>query len=87
VVFCLGLEVVMGRRRRLRKSDGGELEVNKQNVVALDEAIPPSVVVLDEAIFLPYVVRGDEGVVESHVAILDAAIVQQNIATSDATIT
>ncbi len=45
MVFCLGLEVVMGRRRRLRKSGGGELEVNKQDVVASNEVIPPSVVV------------------------------------------
>ncbi len=34
MVFCLGLEVVMGRRRRLRKSGGGELEVNKQDVTS-----------------------------------------------------
>jgi hypothetical protein len=27
----------MGRRRRLRKNGGGELEVNKQDVVASDE--------------------------------------------------
>jgi len=52
----------MGRRRRLRKSGGGELEVNKQDVVASDEAIPPSVAVLDEAILLPYVAGGNEGV-------------------------
>jgi len=52
----------MGRRRRLRKSGGGELEVNKQDVVASDEAIPPSVAVLDEAILLLYVARGNEGV-------------------------
>jgi len=45
----------MGRRRRLKKNNGGELEVNKQDVVALDEAIPPSVDVSDEAILLPYV--------------------------------
>ncbi len=51
----------MGRRRRLRKSSGGELEVNKQDVVASDEVIPPSVAVSDEAILLPYVARGDEG--------------------------
>jgi hypothetical protein len=57
----------MGRRRRLRKSGGGELEVNKQDV-ASDEAIPPSVAVSNEAILLPYVAGGDEGVVESHVA-------------------
>jgi len=34
VVFYLGLEVVMGRRRKLSKSGGGELEVNKQDVAA-----------------------------------------------------
>jgi hypothetical protein len=56
VVFSLGLEVIMARGRRLRKSGGGELEVNKQNVVALNEAILlPNVVVLDEAILLPNV--------------------------------
>ncbi len=27
----------MGRRRRLRKNGGGELEVNKQNVVASND--------------------------------------------------
>jgi hypothetical protein len=73
----------MGWRRRLRKSGGGGLEVNKQDVVAWDEAIPPSVVVLDEAIFLPYVVRGDEGVIESHVAALDVAIVDYPILNFD----
>jgi len=66
----------MGRRRRLRKSGGGELEVNKQDVVTSDEAI-----------LLPYVARGDEGVVESHVAALDVAIVEQNIVALDAAIT
>ncbi len=69
----------MGRRRRLRKSSGGELEVNKQDVVASDEAIPSSVVVSDEAILLPYVAGGDEGVVESHVIVLDATIVDYPI--------
>jgi len=86
VVFCLRLEVVKGKIRRLRKSGGGELEVNKQDVAASDEAIPPSVVMLDEAILLPYVAEGDEVVVESHVAALDATIIEQNIVASDAAI-
>jgi hypothetical protein len=73
----------MGRRRRIRKSGGGELKVNKQDVVALDEAIPPSVVVSNEAILLPYVAGGDEGVVESHVVALDAAIVDYPILNFD----
>jgi hypothetical protein len=75
----------MGKRRRLRKSDGGELEVNMQDV-ASDEAILPSVVVADVAILLPYVAGGDEGVVESHVAALNATIVKKNIVASSATI-
>ncbi len=40
----------MAKRRRLRKSGGGELEVNMQDV-ASDEAIPPRVAISDEAIF------------------------------------
>jgi hypothetical protein len=73
------LEVGMGKRRRLRKSGGGELEVNMQDV-ASDEAILPSVVVADVMILLPYVAGGDEGVVKSHVAASDATIIQQNVA-------
>jgi len=72
----------MGKRRRLRKSDSGELEVNMQDV-ASDEAILPSVVVADVMILLPYVAGGDEGVVESHVAAFDATIIQQNVASDE----
>jgi hypothetical protein len=75
----------MGKRRRLKKSDGGELEVNMQDV-ASDEAILPSVVVANVAILLTYVAGGDEGVVESRVAALDATIVKKNIVASGATI-
>ncbi len=75
----------MGKRRRLRKSGGGELEVNMQDV-ASNEAILPSVAVADVAILLPYVVGGDEGVVESHVGALDATIVKKNIVASGAAI-
>ncbi len=82
----------MVKRRRLRKSGGGELEVNMQDV-ASDEAILPSVVVLGETILLPYVGGGDEGVVESqyfvkqNIDASDAGITQQNVVASDATIT
>ncbi len=58
----------MGRRRRLRKSDGGELEINRQDLAALDEAILlPTIAILDEAILLPYVAGGDEASAEPHV--------------------
>jgi hypothetical protein len=75
VVFGLGLEVVMGKKRRLKKSDGGELEINREDLVTLDEAILLNVVVSDEAIILPYVVGGDEARAESHVVALDVTIV------------
>jgi hypothetical protein len=39
VVFLFRLKVVMARKRRLRKSDGGDLEVHKQNVVSSDQTI------------------------------------------------
>jgi hypothetical protein len=68
VVFCLRLKVVMARGRRVKKSNGGELEINKQNVVALDEAI----VMRDVA-------ARDEVVAEPHVVTLDTTLVEQNI--------
>jgi hypothetical protein len=37
--FYYLLKVAMARGRRLKKSGGGELEVNKQNVVASDQAV------------------------------------------------
>jgi len=73
----------MGKRRRLRKSGGGELEVNMQDVTS-DEAILPSVAMADVMILLPYVVGGDEGIIESHVAASDAIIIQQNVASDEA---
>jgi hypothetical protein len=36
VVLFFLLKVVMARGRRLRKSGGGELEIDKQNVVVLN---------------------------------------------------
>jgi hypothetical protein len=35
----------MARRRRLRKSDGGDLEVHKQNVVSLDQVVATETIV------------------------------------------
>jgi hypothetical protein len=45
VVFFL-LKVRMARGWKLRKSGGGELEVDKENVVALDQSISEQNVVL-----------------------------------------
>jgi hypothetical protein len=50
VVFFL-LKVRMVRGRKLRKSGGGELEVEKQNVGALDQTIvEQNVIVLNQAV-------------------------------------
>jgi len=87
VVFSLGFEVVMARGRRLRKSGGGELEVNKQNVVALDEVIfPPNVVMSNEAILLPNVVVSNEAILLSNVAAGVEAVVEPHVATLDVAI-
>jgi len=48
VVLFFWLKVVMARERRLRKSGGGELEVDKQNFVASNQVITEqNVVTLD----------------------------------------
>jgi hypothetical protein len=39
VFFLFRLKVLMARKRRLKKSDGGDLEVHKQNVASLDQVI------------------------------------------------
>ncbi len=53
----------MARGRRLRKSVGGELEMNKENGTASDDAnLVPNVVVSDEVIFVPNVVVLDEAI-------------------------
>jgi len=73
----------MGRRRRLRKSGGGE-SISKMLLHQMRQFL--QVLLSNEAILLPYVIGGDEVVVESHVAALDVTIVEQNIAALDATI-
>jgi hypothetical protein len=37
VVVLLRLKVIMAWRRRLKNSDGGDLEVHKQNVASSDQ--------------------------------------------------
>jgi hypothetical protein len=74
----------MGKKRRLRKNDGGQLEINRQDLAASDEAILPNVVVSDKVILLPYIAGGDESSAKPHVAALDAAIVQQSTVASNA---
>jgi hypothetical protein len=56
------LEVIMGKGRRLRKSVGGELEVNKQDAATDEGIVLSSVAVSEEVILLSYVAREDEAV-------------------------
>ncbi len=74
----------MGKRRRLKKSDGGQLEINRQDLAASDEAILPNVVVSDKVILLPYIAGGNESSAEPHVVALDVTIVQQSTVASNA---
>ncbi len=45
VFFLLRLKVIMAWRRRLRKTDGDDLEVHKQNVASLDQMVAKEIVV------------------------------------------
>jgi hypothetical protein len=70
----------MARGRRLRKSAGGELEMNKENDTASDDAIlQPNVVVSGEAILLPNVAVSDEAILLPHVVVT----AKQNMAGGD----
>jgi len=82
----------MAMGRRLRKSAGGELEMNKENGTTSDDTIfLPNVVVSDEAILLPNVAMSDEAIILPNVAVLDkvdvephvVATVMQNMAVVD----
>jgi hypothetical protein len=45
VVVLLRLKVIMVWRRRLKKSDGGDLEVHKQNVASSNQVVAEEIVV------------------------------------------
>ncbi len=52
------LKVIIARGRKLRKSGGGEVEVDKQNVVASDQGVDEqNVVTLDEVVVEQNVIR------------------------------
>ncbi len=56
----------MARRRRLRKTDGGDLEVHKQNVVSSDQVVAEEIVVSSNQ--LQIVVFSHQAIVEGIVA-------------------
>ncbi len=60
----------MARRRRLRKSASGELEMSKENGTASNDTnLLPNVAVSDEAILLPNVVVSDEVILLPNVVV------------------
>jgi hypothetical protein len=70
---------------RLKKSDGGELEINRQDLATSKEAILlPSVVVSDEAILLPYVATSDARGAQQNFITSNAGGAHQIVTTSDA---
>jgi len=73
----------MARGRRLRKSAGEELKMNKENgTTSDDENLVPNVVVSGTIILLPNVVMSDEANAKQHVA----ATIEQNMAITNETI-
>jgi len=78
VIFLFRLKVVMTRRRRLKKSDGGDLEVRKQNVTSLDQAIVKENVIPTNR--LQIVVFSHQAIAEQIAASLDEPIGEQNVA-------
>jgi len=93
VFFLFRLKVVMARRSRLRKSDGGDLEVHKQNVASSDQAIieenvvPTNqlqiVVFSHQAIAKQIVVFSDQPIGEQNVAPLELRLEEQNVVSSE----
>jgi len=75
----------MGRRRRLKKSNGGELEINRQDLAASDEAfLLPSVAASDVGGAQQNVNTSDAGGAQQNVNTSNAGGAQQNVSTSDA---
>jgi len=71
----------MARRRRLKKSDGGDLEVHKQNVVSLDQMVAKETIVLSDQ--LQIVVFSHQAIAEGIAASSDQPISEQNVAPSE----
>jgi hypothetical protein len=70
----------MARRRKLRKTDGGDLEVHKQNIVSSDQMVAEEIVVSSNQ--LQIVVFSHQATIEGIVAFSDQPISEQNVAPS-----
>ncbi len=80
VVFLLRLKVIMARRRRLKKSDGSNLEVHKQNVPSSNQMVDEETVISSNQ--LQIVIFSHQTTAEGIIASSDEPIGEQNVVPS-----
>jgi hypothetical protein len=80
VVVLLRLKVIMARRRRLKKSDGGDLEVHKQNVASSNQVVAEEIVISSNE--LQIVVFSHQANPEGIAVFSDQPIGEQNVGPS-----
>jgi len=93
VVCLLRLKVIMARGRGLKKSDGGDLEVHKQNVASSDQVVAKETVVSSNQLKIVIfshqapaegiVTSSDEPINEQNVIPSKLKLEKQNVASSD----
>jgi hypothetical protein len=71
----------MARRRRLKKSDGGDLEVHKQNVASSDQVVTEEIVVSSNE--LQIAVFSDQPIGEQNVGPSKLRHQKENVVSSD----
>ncbi len=81
VVVLLKLKVIMARRRRLKKNDGSDLEVHKQNVASSNQVVAEEIVVSSNE--LQIVVFSHQATAEGIAVFLDQPIGEQNVGPSE----
>ncbi len=74
----------MTRGRRLRKSGGGELEIDEQNIAASDEGVvEQNVVTSYQVVVEQNVIASSQPIGEQIGALLDLRLEEQNFAPSE----
>jgi len=81
VVVLLRLKVIMARRRRLKKSDGDDLEVRKQNVASSDQVVAEEIIVSSNE--LQIIVFSHQATAKGIAVFLDQPIGEQNVGPSE----
>ncbi len=71
----------MAEKRRLRKSEGGDLEVHKQNVISSDQVVAEEIVVSSNQ--LQIIIFSHQAAAQGIIASSDQPIGEQNVASSN----